>query len=122
MLKYSVIQCKDIFTFAAVMHGTKTMPESGVMANCMALLVWRRTMSKFTSVLQQDSTSQSLNLESEPIMKQKTTKAQLANHKPNMNCVTSSSNINVKPPIYLIKDGYSNIFDKGWLVVYYFIA
>lgn len=48
------------------MHGTNTRAESCDMANCMALLVCSRTVSKLTSVLQPDSTSHNRNLESEP--------------------------------------------------------
>lgn len=54
------------FTFTAVMQGTKTSAESLVIANCIALLVCSRTVSKFTSVLQPDIISHNLNLESEP--------------------------------------------------------
>lgn len=48
------------------MQGTKTTAESLVTDNCIALLVCSRTVSKFTSVLQPDSISHNLNLESEP--------------------------------------------------------
>lgn len=55
-----------MITFTAVMHGTKTRAESWDVANCIGLPACRRTVSKFTSVLQPDSTSHNLNLESEP--------------------------------------------------------
>lgn len=48
------------------MHGTKARAGSGDVANCIALLVCKRTVSKFTSVLQPDSRSHNLILESDP--------------------------------------------------------
>lgn len=54
------------FTLTAVMHGTKARAGSGDVANCIALLVCKRTVSKFTSVLQPDSRSHNLILESDP--------------------------------------------------------
>lgn len=99
-------------TFAAVMHGTKTRPESGVMANCMALLVWRRTMSKFTSVLQQDSTSHNLNLESEPKMKQKQRGSAIY-----MWAITT---YNVQCTWWKI-DLLTKKNAEGWFLIYYFL-
>ena len=48
------------------MQGTKERAESWDTAICMALLLCRRAVSKFTSVLHPDSISHNLNLESEP--------------------------------------------------------
>jgi len=49
-----------------VMHGTNTTDESCATASCMPLLFCKRAVSKFTRVLQPDSISHNLNLESEP--------------------------------------------------------
>lgn len=48
------------------MHGTKASAELWLVANWIALLVCRRAVSKLTSVLQPDSTSHNLILESDP--------------------------------------------------------
>lgn len=53
-------------TLTVAMQGTKTSEESSLIANCNGLLVCRRIASKLTNVLQPDSISHNLNLESDP--------------------------------------------------------